>query len=98
NPIAADYSFRLQSTSVSDTINVGEQKSGSIAEGQIDTYILTLDAPRLLDFDALTRTGDSNLLWTLSGPTDDPVSDGRFYDDEGKSLLHLDEGIYTFTV
>lgn len=72
--------------------------TGRIAQpGQTATYTFTLDQPRQLYLDSLTRRSD--LRWSLQGPG---VSTGdAFYNadaNNGRNLLNLAAGTYSVTV
>ena len=79
----------------------GELVSGSIGTpGEQDAYNFSLSDDSRLYFDALV--GDSNVRWTLAGPSGTVVTDRSFRRsdsfDQSNPVLNLFAGDYTLTV
>lgn len=80
-------------------LTIGGTVSGAIAvPGQRQTHTFTLGAATRLYFDSLTN---SNLRWTLTGPTGSLVNNRPFNSTDGpngEALLNLGPGDYAVTI
>jgi hypothetical protein len=87
---------------VGTPLNLGSTVTGTLSTpGEQDSYLFTLPAAGLFDFDALTN--NASLQWSLSGPDGTPVSDLSFTRSDAGSgpqdpVLSLPAGNYTLTV
>src|SRR5262249_38359298 len=84
-------------------LTIGDTVSGDISvAGEVDRYTFTLDGPRTLSFDALSKSG---VQWSLSGPDGFEVQNANIFLSDGsldgvfaQSPLRLDAGSYQLTV
>jgi len=95
--------YRIDLTPVVDGIqalSVGASTTGAISvPGQAQQYVFSIPSPASLYFDA--RTNNPNLIWSLTGPGGNLVSDRSFNSSDGSTgngVLQLAPGDYTLTV